>query len=222
RLERLVQAAGAGEAPPASGEDPRGLAPPPASPLASGEDPRAPAPPSGEITPSPAPPSSGAEASPSALETEAAPPEAPAQGSEPTGDGSLESVTATWAAVVDLVRGENGLLGALIAEARPVAVQGGELILAFASTAQFLKKKAEDPSNRMTVSEALRAVTGSTFRISYELREVAAEPGAAVAGEEDWVRRFIDEFDAEELDGDFDPAAPDSERRALTGNEKGA
>jgi hypothetical protein len=120
------------------------------------------------------------------------------------------------------VRGENALLGALIAEARPVAVSGGELILAFASTAQFLKKKAEDPANRMTVSEALRAVTGSSFRLSYELREVAADPGATGVSEEDWVRRFIDEFDAEELDGDFDSDESGSERRALTGNEKGA
>ena len=74
--------------------------------------------------------------------------------------GDLESLRSLWPAVVDLVRAENALLGALIEEARPVAVDGEDLTLAFASTAQFLKKKAEDPANRVAVGEALRPVTG--------------------------------------------------------------
>jgi hypothetical protein len=139
-----------------------------------------------------------------------------------------------WPAVVDLVRGENALLGALIAEARPVAAQGEDLTLAFAASAQFLKRKAEDPANRMTVGEALRAVTGERWRLSYELREQpAGEQAAPERSEEEWVRRFIEEFDAEELDDDWQPAhAADAARGeeaqvgggdapALNGNEKG-
>ena len=42
-----------------------------------------------------------------------------------------------WPAVVELVRAEHALLGAVIADARPVALDGEELTLAFASTAQF-------------------------------------------------------------------------------------
>jgi hypothetical protein len=124
----------------------------------------------------------------------------------------LEGVRAMWSAVVELVKGENGLLGALIAEAWPVAVEGEDLTLAFAASAQFLKKKAEDPANRMTVGEALRAVTGVRWRLSYELREDGAggQPaGGGELSEEDWVRRFIEEFDAEEIP-------------AVTTNEKGA
>jgi len=147
----------------------------------------------------------------------------------------LESVCSLWPAVVELVRGEHALLGALIAEARPVAVDGEDLTLAFASTAQFLKKKAEDPANRAAVGEALRAVTGGRWRLSYELREVLAgqdRPDGGEDSEEEWVRRFIEEFDAEEIPGGWESAPGgagthpinDGEHgvQAVTSNEKGA
>jgi hypothetical protein len=126
---------------------------------------------------------------------------------------------------VDLVRGENALLGALIAEARPVAAQGEHLTLAFASSAQFLKKKAEDPANRMTVGEALQAVTGTRWRLSYELREPAGEGDATTPelGEDEWVRRFMEEFDAEEIEGDWAQAADaPGAGPSLSTNEKGS
>jgi len=40
----------------------------------------------------------------------------------------------------------------LIDQAQPLALDGEELTLAFASSAQFLKKKAEDPAHRATVA----------------------------------------------------------------------
>jgi DNA polymerase-3 subunit gamma/tau len=140
----------------------------------------------------------------------------PASESPPVhGERTLESVCSLWPAVVELVTVENGLLGACIVEARPVAVDGEELTLAFASTAQFKKKKAEDPANRRAVIEALRSLTGVGWRVSYELREdLAAEerPQVTAGSEEEWVARFMREFDAEEL--------PDEQ--AVTSNEKGA
>jgi len=145
--------------------------------------------------------------------------------------GDFESVAAMWPAVVELVRGENALIGAVVGEARPVAADGEDLTLAFAVTAQFLKKKAEDPANRRIVGEALKAVTGRRWRLSYELREElggAAPDASAAATEDDWVKRFIDEFDAEEIPGEWEPApegrAQDGERGepAATSNEKGA
>jgi DNA polymerase-3 subunit gamma/tau len=116
----------------------------------------------------------------------------------------IDSVGAIWPAVVDLVRGENALIGAVVGEARPVAADGDDLILAFAASDQFLKKKAEDPANRLIVGEALRAVTGRRWRLSYELREDLGgedRPQSSGGSEEDWIRRFIEEFDAEEIPG---------------------
>jgi DNA polymerase-3 subunit gamma/tau len=114
----------------------------------------------------------------------------------------LESVCAVWPAVVELVRSEHSLLGAVICEARPVAVDGDDLTLAFASSAQFLKKKAEDPNHRAAVSEALRSIAGGRWRLSYELSdELAGEerPGSSQHSEEEWVACFMQEFDAEEV-----------------------
>ncbi len=157
---------------------------------------------------------------PEASSVSSAPPDPP-----PLAAGDLESVCALWPAVVELVRSEHALLGALIAEARPAAVEGEDLTLAFDASAQFLKKKAEDPANRMAVGEALRAVTGGRWRLSYELRDALAEEGRPEEGghtEEEWVARFMQEFDAEELHEEIDSAPGERDTRAVTSNEKGA
>jgi DNA polymerase III subunit gamma/tau len=124
----------------------------------------------------------------------------------------LDSLLAVWPAVIDVVRADNALIGALIADARPAAMDGEDLTVAFASSAAFLKKKAEHPDNRAIVSEALRQVTGGRWRLSYELLEADAEPasGAEAPTEEEWVRRFMEEFDAEELLSDQEPGGGDA------------
>jgi DNA polymerase-3 subunit gamma/tau len=150
-----------------------------------------------------------------ALENQSPPP-APAE-------RDLESVCALWPAVVELVRSENGLLGAVICEARPVAVDGDDLTLAFASSAQFLKKKAEDPDYRAAVGEALRSIAGGRWRLSYELRdELAGEDrfGSAEYSEEEWVARFMQEFDAEEITGEWE-AAPGTQDAGVDAREHG-
>jgi DNA polymerase-3 subunit gamma/tau len=116
----------------------------------------------------------------------------------------IDSLRALWPGVVDLVRAENALIGALIAEAQPVAVAGDDLDVAFAATAQFLKKKAESPANRAIVTDALSRLTGRRWRISYELREQLDDANGAGSGtgsysEEEWVERLKTELDAEEI-----------------------
>jgi DNA polymerase III subunit gamma/tau len=192
---------------------------PPAEPEQSPAEPAAPEQSPAELTaPEPAqPPPTPVEAS------------TPVEVAVPAG-GGLDGVSAVWPAVVDLVRSENGLLGALIAEAHPLAVDGQELTLAFASTAQFLKKKAEDPANRAIVGEALGTIAGGRWRLSYELLDELAPQGRAPASEhseQEWVRRFIDEFDAEEiLEEPAVGGAPaeglDRGAEVVTSNEKGA
>jgi DNA polymerase-3 subunit gamma/tau len=141
----------------------------------------------------------------------------------------LESLRSLWPAVVDLVRGENALLGALIAEAQPVETDGEDLTIAFASSKPFLRKKASVPLNRAAVTEALRAVTGGRWRVAFELRDdlVAEEDQSPepARSEEEWVRRFMEEFDAEEIPGERgherDLAGDGEELEAATSEEKG-
>jgi DNA polymerase-3 subunit gamma/tau len=176
----------------------------------------------------PAPASLPAEPPPG-VEPQARAEEAPNGDAPPPVARDLESVRSLWPGVVELVRREHALLGALIAEARPVALEGEDLTLAFAPTAQFLKKKAEGPANRAAVGEALHAVTGGRWRLSYELSdELAGEDQAAHAEptEEEWVRRFMEEFDAEEVTGESGSRPGEGPEhageQAVTSNEKGA
>jgi hypothetical protein len=115
----------------------------------------------------------------------------------------IDDATACWPAVVDLVRGENAMLAALLSDARPVAVRDRELTLAFPGGAAFLKRKAEQDDHRRVAGEALRAVTGQTLALRYELRDDqddAQESDTVLSGEE-LVQRFMEEFDAEEVLG---------------------
>jgi DNA polymerase-3 subunit gamma/tau len=120
------------------------------------------------------------------------------------GSPDLDSIGALWPAVVDLIRSENALLGALFAESKPVSLNGDELVLAFAPSAAFLKKKAEDPANRTLVTGALQQISGVRLRPSYELSEDGAESSADHQGapSDDLVERLMAEFDAEELPSD--------------------
>jgi DNA polymerase-3 subunit gamma/tau len=164
-------------------------------------------------SPAPAPastppaPTAPAAAIPQAAQAaaEPAPPPPPPPEAAQAVPRDIASVYALWPAVVDLVRSEHALLGAVIGEARPVEVDGEELTLAYPFSAEFYKKKAEDPANRATVGEALGALAGGRWRLRYELRDTperAEGEGADGRSEEQWVERFIDEFDAEELTED--------------------
>jgi DNA polymerase III subunit gamma/tau len=127
------------------------------------------------------------------------PPSATARtGSDPEADW-LGSIRSLWPAVVDLVRGEHAMLAAVIEDARPVALEGDSLMLAFDLNAQLYKKKAEQPDNRAIVGDALRSVTGSRWRLSYELREPEGGEETDEQTEEHRLARFMEEFDAEEI-----------------------
>jgi DNA polymerase-3 subunit gamma/tau len=115
---------------------------------------------------------------------------------------ALETAVASWPAVVDVVRNGNLMLAALLADACPVSVGERALTVAFPAGADFLKRKAEQDDYRRVAAEAFRTVTGHALTLRYELREnepqqeQRTEP--VLSGEE-LVRRFLEEFDAEEI-----------------------
>jgi DNA polymerase-3 subunit gamma/tau len=140
-------------------------------------------------------------------------PVAPAPPPAEGGTGpELASLVAAWPAVVDQVRQSNAMLAALLADARPVALAERDVTIAFPTGAAFLKRKAEQDDHRRAAAEALRSVTGAALALRYELRDDTAAPAAdaqrSVTGEE-LVRRFMEEFDAEEVLDD-----PDQETEA--------
>jgi DNA polymerase III subunit gamma/tau len=183
RIERLEESLRAGAAtPPVAAPPPTDPTPPEPEAVAIAPEPETPAP-----TPEPPAPA----------------PQRPA----PSTALGLETAVSSWPAVLDLVRGENPMLAGALAAARPVAVAERELTLAFPGGASFLKRKAEQDDYRRVAAEALKTVTGHKMAFRYELRDDEPEPEPtgepALTGEE-LVRRFMEEFDAEELDVNAD------------------
>jgi DNA polymerase-3 subunit gamma/tau len=108
----------------------------------------------------------------------------------------FEHVQQIWPAVADAVRERNGMLGALLAEARPIALEGDLLKVAFAEDATFAKKKAE--ANRELVADALGGLTGRGLTVAYELSATPVE-GPPLLSEEELLERLRSEFGATEV-----------------------
>jgi DNA polymerase-3 subunit gamma/tau len=121
---------------------------------------------------------------------------------EPTGDAlplTLQALIEVWPAVVSTLRSSNAMLGAVIEDAQPVALDGSRLVLAFAADAAFMRKKAEDRASRSALSDAVTKVTGRSLSLDYELRELDGPAQPLTLSADELVRRLKDEFDAEEL-----------------------
>ncbi|HET9124661.1 MAG TPA: DNA polymerase III subunit gamma/tau [Solirubrobacteraceae bacterium] len=173
-------------------------------------EPKAPAPagasPAPEVAPAPDP---APEAAPAHAP---APDPAPALASTPAGPPELATVAACWPAVIDIVRQDNQLLGALLIDARPVALEGRDVTIAFPKSKAFAQRKAQQEDYRRATAEALRSVIGIALTLHYELRDVivaddapqvgpSAQPGLS---QEELVRRLVEEFDAQEVLDDPD------------------
>jgi DNA polymerase III subunit gamma/tau len=210
RIERLEQALAGGAPPPAVSpvEMPLAVEMPEAAPVPT---------PSVEASEAPALPTH-------AIEVQEAPAAVPARAAEVADepqetDEPQEAVAAPaavvtlpasdldslWPAVHESVKAEHGLLGAVLNEAVPAVLTDTELTLAFAPSAAFLKRKAEDPANRAVMIDTLQRLTGRRYRISFELREdlAAQEQNGGVPTEEEIVARLVAELDAEELPEDW-------------------
>ena len=75
---------------------------------------------------------------------------------------------------------------------------------AWAESAAFYKRKAEEPACRQQIADAIRTVTGSSLRLAYALADDDAHADHATATEpalsdDELIDRFKVEFEAEEL-----------------------
>ncbi len=164
----------------------------------------------------PAPPATPAAADPSPAEP-GLPPSVPEPAAPESVDFNglgtapeLDTLVTAWPAVVDFVRKANAMLAATLEAARPVSLSGDLLTLAFPAGGAFFKRKAEQDDYRRATAEAVRSITGASLRLQYELRDAAPVPTPAVPVDvdgEELVRRFMEEFDAEEVLEDPDQEA---------------
>ncbi len=200
RIERLEQALGGRAPAPAAPEAPKPQSEP--APEAAPE-PAAPEPPRAAATP-PERALARAEAGAAVAAAEPQPQPEPEAEAEPVGalPVDLEHVRSLWPAAVEAVREENAMVGALLADARPVELEGQRLTVAFAEGATFSKKKAEN--NRALLAKAMRDLTGHSLELVYELRDGQGlgegEPEASSSmDEEQLLERLKQEFGATEV-----------------------
>ncbi len=208
---RLDGGAAAAPAPPVSGE----VAPeapseraastpdPPRAEAASADEPRAVGAAVGGVV-------AGGRAVAAAAVAVAADPEAEAE-PEPevvaTGAIDLERVAELWGAVADAVREQNAMVGALVSQAVPAALDGDRLTVAFPGDAAFLKKKAE--ANRELVLGAVRTLTGRALAVAFELSDRGQSRAPRSLGEEELLERLKRDFGAAEVFEDEEPEAED-------------
>jgi DNA polymerase-3 subunit gamma/tau len=210
RIERL-EAALAGASVSVRAESPA----PPSEPAPAPESPPPPTPmpaPEAPVPPTEPPPAPAAQTNGAAHAVAVAVPAQAAPALE------LEGLRSVWPAVIDAVKASgNAICAAALADAQPVAVEDGQVTVAFPPGADYQRRKADDDEYRACVSAALRTVTGAQARISYVLEERSGAAAAAAPpalSEDELVRRFVAEFDAEEILPDPDPTpGPESEAR---------
>jgi DNA polymerase-3 subunit gamma/tau len=116
---------------------------------------------------------------------------------EPDGELSLDAFAQVWPAVIESVRAESPRLAALVEEARPTALEDRDLTIAWPESAAFSKRQAEDPEKRELIAASIRAVTGASLRLAYELGAEQA-PARPALSEDELVDRFKQEFGAVE------------------------
>jgi DNA polymerase III subunit gamma/tau len=124
-------------------------------------------------------------------------PDAPAP--EPSLELSLDAFAEMWPAVIESLEADYGLLAALLREATPLELTGEGLTLAWPESAAFSKRQAEDPAKRELLAESIRAVTGASLRLAFELRaDDEVTPAGEAVDEDELVDRFKREFSAVE------------------------
>ena len=184
RIERLEQALGRGAAP--------------AAPKQAEAAPSPPAPVAEESAPEPPRAMASGPVAAAVVEPEPEPEPEPV-GALPV---DLDHVRSLWPAAVEAVREENAMIGAFLADARPVELDGARLTIAFAEGAAFSKRKAED--KRALLVQALRDLTGHSLELVYELRESenggeGALDASSSMTEEQLLERLKQEFGATEV-----------------------
>jgi hypothetical protein len=112
----------------------------------------------------------------------------------------IERLKQLWPAVVDQVRSENPMVGACLETARPLSIEGDRLTICFPAMNGFSRKTVD--KNRELVQTALRALTGTSLGLDYEMRdddEAAGGDAPAALSEEELIERLKRDYGATEV-----------------------
>ena len=140
--------------------------------------------------------------------TAQAPAQPPAQAPAAAAPAPPAELKTLWPAVLQRVgEGEGGeMLAALLADARPVALEEDVLVLSYPASASFSKRKIEDRANGERLGRALEVVAGRSYAVRFELsEEEQAAADAPRLTEDEVIERFKSTFDAEDVEHSESP-----------------
>lgn len=121
------------------------------------------------------------------------------------GELDVPRLQELWPAIVDVVKNDNQMLAASLAEAVPSALDQGALTLTWPAGRDFYRRMAESDEPRLLTVAAIRELTGASLALRYEVAE--RKPAAAAAppapeptlSEDEVVQRLRTEFGATEI-----------------------
>ena len=117
----------------------------------------------------------------------------------------LGEIQAAWKqSILPTVSERSIPTGSVLAEARPVALEGDRLVLEFPPAASFHRGLAEDPKNASVLAAVLHEVTGRRLGIAFELGEgaPAEEAEDEPATEEEIIALVQTTFDTRKIGKD--------------------
>jgi DNA polymerase III subunit gamma/tau len=199
RIERLEQALGGRGAAPAAPVEPKRQPEPAQPPEPSAQDAAPPEPPRAAATPPERAVARAEAAAAVAASATAVAEPAPQPDPEPEPQQAIDfdQLKALWPAVVQAVCEENQMVGAYLANGRPRSLEGGRLVIDFATESDFAKKTVE--RKRELPVKALRVLTGQSLEVVYELRDGDSPEASSSMDEEQLLERLKQEFGATEV-----------------------
>ena len=117
-------------------------------------------------------------------------------------DLDLEQIKQAWQPTIMPAVSERSIpTSSVLAEARPVSLEGDRLALEFPPAASFHRNLAEEPKNAALLAEVLYEVTGRRLTLAFEVGEGPHEEAAEEepATEEEIISLMKTTFDAREI-----------------------
>jgi len=124
----------------------------------------------------------------------------------PASPADIEHLRRVWSVVLEHVKRRQAGLAAVLFEGRPESIEDDQLTILFPADRNFQADQVNRGDNPDVVSEALRATTGRSFRITARVAAgTAAAPEAQVEdarilSNDELIRELIDVFDASVID----------------------
>jgi hypothetical protein len=109
----------------------------------------------------------------------------------------LEQIQRLWPACLEVLA-DDGMLHAALAEAHPLSVESGRLVIGFPPGTDFIRKKAE--AKRDVIQRAVHGLTGATLAIALETSEHAKPPEQKTLSTDELIESVKRDFGAVEVD----------------------